>query len=579
MAFGYKADYGYIEPGIINGQTNISDLTITDSDKWFVCVETTTVPREYHQMDQDIVMAHDYAESVTEYAGVTILPYNMFNTVYYTPAPNAIDAIVQLFPSAFRECPNLLQHEISYQQQGALTAHNSFVYLKDIDKVITNNSAVYNVASDGTLVVVTGMPQVYWLQCQGFSGVQWNSEGPVDFMVQHGEYAHHVRVIVTGDKHYGVYYDVEQITTEDWDLMKRNVFGSGEPEWERNPFDEDPYNPLIPGGGGSSKPGGGDGTFDFDSDDIVDLPDASDLMNLADTDLVSIYSPSSAQLHQLASLLWDENFIDGLNKLRSDPFDVIIGLHIVPVPLSGSYSTLKLGNMTTELVFKKVSNQFYEKSFGGMKIDEIWGAYLDYMCRIKIFLPFIGFVSVSPDDVFGHLLSVKYIVDAVTGGCVAFIRRDNECIATYGGNCAYQIPLTGANYSAVTGAIMGAVVTGIGVVAGVATGGLAAPLAAAAVAGTAVNTATAKPEYERSGALTGNIGYMGMRTPYLLIYAPNQCVPENQNAIKGYPSYITRTLGSLSGYTEVDTIHLDGITATQAEKDDIMSRLKAGVIL
>ena len=52
-----------------------------------------------------------------------------------------------------------------------------------------------------------------------------------------------------------------------------------------------------------------------------------------------------------------------------------------------------------------------------------------------------------------------------------------------------------------------------------------------------------------------------------------------QNAIKGYPAWITRSLGSVHGYTEVDTVHLDGITATDAEKEDIMAKLKAGVIL
>lgn len=580
MAFGYKADYGYYDGPIINGQTNISDLTITDSDKWFVVAETTTSPRIHSQVDQDIIDAHEYAQSIVEYAGVTLLPYNMFYTsTPPSPAPNTVQAIIDLIPSAFRECPNLLAHEMVVTNP-VDNSHTSFVYLKEVGKLIQQNSIVFNVASDGTLVNAQ-VSAVFFLRVGSFSGpLPYDSQCDFYFMAQNEELAYKCGVRCTGGtRKYSVYNSAEIYNAETWDRLKKDVFGSGDPEWTRNPFDTDPYNPVNPGGGGPSKPGGGGGSYNFDPENIVPITDPDDLVNLTNTDLISVYSPTNSQLAELATYLWDDSFFQSLIKIKNDPFDVIIGLHIVPVPLSGSSHTVKLGNVTTTIQMKKVSSQFYKKSCGGIMLDEIWGAYLDYMCRIQLFLPFIGFVSISPDDVFGHIISVDYIVDAITGGCVAFIRRDNECIATYGGNCAYQIPLTGANYANISSAIIGAVVTGVGAVAGVATGGLAAPLAATAIAGASINTATAKPEYQRSGALTANIGYMGMRTPYLLIYAPNQCVPEMQNAIKGYPAWITRSLGAVHGYTEVDTVHLDGITATDAEKEDIMAKLKAGVIL
>ena len=458
--------------------------------------------------------------------------------------------------------------------------HTSFVYLKEVGKLIQQNSVVFNVASDGTLVNAQ-VSAVFRLRVGGFTGpLAYDSQCNFYFMAQNEELAYICEVgCLGGSRKYSVYHSADIMNAETWDRLKKDVFGSGDPEWTRNPFDTDPYNPVNPGGGGPSKPGGGGGSYNFDPENIVPITDPDDLVNLTNTDLISVYSPTNSQLAELATYLWDDSFFQSLIKIKNDPFDVIIGLHIVPVPLSGSSHTVKLGNVTTTIQMKKVSSQFYKKSCGGIMLDEIWGAYLDYMCRIQLFLPFIGFVSISPDDVFGHIISVDYIVDAITGGCVAFIRRDNECIATYGGNCAYQIPLTGANYANISSAIIGAVVTGVGAVAGVATGGLAAPLAATAIAGASINTATAKPEYQRSGALTANIGYMGMRTPYLLIYAPNQCVPEMQNAIKGYPAWITRSLGAVHGYTEVDTVHLDGITATDAEKEDIMAKLKAGVIL
>lgn len=46
----------------------------------------------------------------------------------------------------------------------------------------------------------------------------------------------------------------------------------------------------------------------------------------------------------------------------------------------------------------------------------------------------------------------------------------------------------------------------------------------------------------------------------------------------GYPSYITAKLGDLEGYTEIDSIHLENIGATESELSEIESILKGGVI-
>lgn len=591
MAFGYEAHYGYFPNGIISGTTKIGDMVLTDTGKWFVVAETATTPTGVFE-DVSIDLAHERISTITDWAGITLIPHKVYNTGSQQYSLGLAEAIKLLLPSAFRECPGLLAVAVDPSHYQQYPSCRSAVYMPGVDKVIASASgaSTYRVTSDGTLIATDVDSSTGWRADTGIggSGPASNTSISLDFYVSgKGELdgkGYLCSVYVTESELYRVFSDnTGHYTTEflpaTWESKRTTTFGTGDPEWNRNPFDTDPYNPLNPGAGGPSKPGGGGGSYDFDPENVVPITDPNDLVNLTNTDLISVYSPTNSQLAELATYLWDDSFFQSLIKIKNDPFDVIIGLHIVPVPLSGSSHTVKLGNVTTTIQMKKVSSQFYKKSCGGIMLDEIWGAYLDYMCRIQLFLPFIGFVSISPDDVFGHIISVDYVVDAITGGCVAFIRRDNECIATYGGNCAYQIPLTGANYANISSAIIGAVVTGVGAVAGVATGGLAAPLAATAIAGASINTATAKPEYQRSGALTANIGYMGMRTPYLLIYAPNQCVPEMQNTIKGYPAWITRSLGAVHGYTEVDTVHLDGITATDAEKEDIMAKLKAGVIL
>ena len=348
---------------------------------------------------------------------------------------------------------------------------------------------------------------------------------------------------------------------------------------DRDLLEWDTEDPYTKGGtskpGGDGRPGSGNGSYDFDSDE-QELPDLDTLLSVGDTDLVSVFAPTRSQLRSLASFLWTDNFINAIKKLKGDPFDCIIGLHIVPLTVVGAATTLFVGNVDTEISMTKSSKQFYEVNCGTLNLAPIWDAYLDYQCRIDIYLPFCGIHRLQPDDVFGKNLTLKYVVDIVSGAVIAYILQDGKVLYAYSGNCAYQIPVTGLNYSEmIRSAVQGIAMAGVGL----ATGGMAAPMAAGALAGTAINTAISKPQIQKSGSLGGNAGYLGIGKPFIIIYAPNQCLPNNMPHYTGYPSMMTAALGSLTGFTVVDSIHLDGIGATDSEKDEIMAALKEGVLL
>lgn len=348
---------------------------------------------------------------------------------------------------------------------------------------------------------------------------------------------------------------------------------------DRDLLEWDTEDPYTKGGtskpGGNGRPGSGNGSYDFDSDE-QELPDLDTLLSVGDTDLVSIFAPTRAQLRSLASFLWTDDFINAIKKLKGDPFDCIIGLHIVPLTVVGAATTLFVGNVDSGISMTKSSKQFYEVNCGTLNLAPIWDAYLDYQCRIDIYLPFCGIHRLQPDDVFGKNLTLKYVVDIVSGAVIAYILQDGKVLYAYSGNCAYQIPVTGLNYSEmIRSAVQGIATAGVGL----ATGGMAAPMAAGALAGTAINTAISKPQIQKSGSLGGNAGYLGIGKPFIIIYAPNQCLPNNMPHYTGYPSMVTASLGSLTGFTVVDSIHLDGIGATDSEKDEIMAALKEGVLL
>lgn len=87
-----------------------------------------------------------------------------------------------------------------------------------------------------------------------------------------------------------------------------------------------------------------------------------------------------------------------------------------------------------------------------------------------------------------------------------------------------------------------------------------------------------KPSVQRSGAIGGAAGMLGTQTPYLIFTRPRQAVPENQSKYTGYPSFMTKRLSELTGFTQIQAIHLESIPCTANELAEIDALLKSGVI-
>ena len=50
-------------------------------------------------------------------------------------------------------------------------------------------------------------------------------------------------------------------------------------------------------------------------------------------------------------------------------------------------------------------------------------SYLDFLpyTKTQLYLPYIGIVDVSTDDIMDKSMAIKYHVDILTGGCIAYI--------------------------------------------------------------------------------------------------------------------------------------------------------------
>lgn len=400
-----------------------------------------------------------------------------------------------------------------------------------------------------------------------------------------------------------------------------------------------PDNPYEPGG--PSGPGGGDGSFDNNSDQIVDssLPTISS----ANTGFTRIYNPSLSQVQALARYLWTDDSViqtiwNHIKQYFEDPMQAIIGFNLVPVPVpNGGTQSFSLMYIDTGVEMTVAASQFVDVDCGTFELKEYYGSALDYSPNTKVscFLPFIGTVSLNTDEVMGRTLQVKYRVDICSGSCVAKIGVDGNFIYQYSGHCAINIPISSADFSSYVSSAISVAQLAAGAIAAGA-GGVMAPTAVDAtqqtnqvvtttqITNTARNPATgrqittgtmtrvetrespndqsstqasfsgitpqnisntvgqimsSKPNINHSGSFSGNSGYLGVRRPFLIIERPNMCMPSNFQALNGFPSMITLELSSCKGFTRVQQVQLTGFCATNPEQAEILQLLKSGVIL
>ena len=364
------------------------------------------------------------------------------------------------------------------------------------------------------------------------------------------------------------------------------------------PEHTDPYHDN-----GATEPGGGGGGgYPSIIDDDIDFPTPLNI-TASNANFISIWTPTLEQIQVLAAWMWTTDPLkwEFWQKLIQNPLELIFSLSIMPVPiyhpdeggtptseeLIANQDTLSLGWQNTGIKMDWVPEQYVTVDMGTIEMEEIWGAFLDYepYTKIDIFLPYIGTKQLDTNDCMPRTISLKYIIDLATGTCLALIKCNNSVYYHFSGNCASQIPLTVNQCQEIVRGLMtmavGAATFGIGAVGGAIGGASAAATKAggAAMLGQGANNAAKGVNVSRSGTIGAAAGLMDIQTPYLIISRPRQAVPEDQNMYTGYPSFITEQIGDLSGYTEVQMIHLHDMSCTDEEYAEIDQLLKEGVII
>lgn len=336
-----------------------------------------------------------------------------------------------------------------------------------------------------------------------------------------------------------------------------------------NPVNTNPYAP-----GGDSETGGGGGQFILE-DDSVPIPDLPSL-NITDTHFIRAYKPDLMMLQAFQRWLWQDNPFQSWVNVLGNPYDYIVGLLAIPkTPATGSAERPILGNVKAPDSMPKITSQFVRHDFGTITFNEYSHSYLDYSpyTKINLYLPYIGFVPIDADYINRQTVNVQYTIDVFTGSFVAYVIVAGKVLYTYNGMMGVHVPITNQTYNNFIGGLIGIAGT-IGSM--IATEGATAPLGAASIASTATNIL--KPTVEHGNNLTGTPGVMSVQYPYFIIKRPSQSIPERMQTFTGFPSNTLKSLGDVRGFTKVEYIHIENISATEDEKAEIMSLLKEGVI-
>lgn len=368
-------------------------------------------------------------------------------------------------------------------------------------------------------------------------------------------------------------------------------------EWDEEPTDDPSGNPDNMGAiGGQYADTDNFDTTDFITTEEIHAPDEMDYGKLISAIVLHEDQRHGYNLTQLNDALFLPNFWTSLkNRFEglSDPLSMIISTIELPfTPYTAGSKIMKLGGITVTdaednpILVRILGNHYTTMTLGSLVLKEVWGTEKDYNnCSIEIYLPYVGVRTIDTDLAVNYALNLHILIDNWTGDILYLLRcsnrnmaykyMDSEFVAyRWSGNCAKTVPLGKVDNTSAIMSLLGMPAKAIG--GAVAGGALGATMAT----GSAIFSTDLSPIVQSSGSLSGNVGRMDLKYPYLIIKRGVPVYPNNWRREIGATRYQEFQVSDLSGYTEFYEIHADDINdATDSEKAEIENLLKSGVFI
>lgn len=286
--------------------------------------------------------------------------------------------------------------------------------------------------------------------------------------------------------------------------------------------------------------------------------------------LTSTFHMTKERLVQLGQFLWGTSIFDEFSLINNNPIENIISCKAIPYSISGTTQEITLGNVKTGVNGEKISQNFSKQTIGSVAIAEHYKNFLDYApyTNVIIYLPYIGFKELDTSLVMGKTLRIEYTLDVITGGCLAQIYVGKIRLYEFTGNIGVDISITASNRAQVESAYINA---GVGVVSSAMSGNVTGAV------NSIIGAATSQYHYSGTGNPSPSCVASTNRTCYVVIDRPQYQPLKAFNHTRGRMCCLSKTIGSLKGYTVCDgNIDISGISATDEEKEEIINILSTG---
>lgn len=298
--------------------------------------------------------------------------------------------------------------------------------------------------------------------------------------------------------------------------------------------------------------------------------------------LTKTYSMTKAITANVGSKLWSQSYFDVL-KIQSNPIENIVSVKWFPFNLNdGTDTEIKVGDVAFGINGKLISS-IKVIDIGSVTYNGHYGNFLDCSpyTTLKLHLPYIGIVQLDAGDFRGTTISVKYIVDLITGECMARVLRDGIPYEDYTGHMGVDIPLTSSDrVQTEMKALTSGIHTGAALAGNLISGDVAGAVAGAATG--ALSIAGMDYSTQRSGAPSSACGSYQNHAVWLEVMYPQYYMSSGFSAIFGRP--VNQFLTLRGNFSDGDFVQVDkrakiSIAMTGEENAELEQLLTEGVFI
>ena len=332
--------------------------------------------------------------------------------------------------------------------------------------------------------------------------------------------------------------------------------------------------------------------------DSIDPTDYTDKISLAKPKIKSegkfntLYALTDTEINSLSDELWsaDENklnqILKGLLLMGENPLNCIVSLQLFPFDITTQAGTTSQGSITlgaTQMTTTgtKVKNLNSVIDIGSVKLRRHFNNFFDYepYSTAFIYVPYCGTIQLSLNDVIGKTVSVKLLIDYISGVCTAVVFADRIPVIYKNGCISQQIAITGTDTATMSS---NAISSSLGLLTNT-TNLIAGGKDVSSVINNSANLLSSSFDYsakrtiyQTQGANTSQINMCEPQKAYIVLNLPKFDIAEKYSSFHGFRCDFYDSVNNLSGYVETDRPNLTGIAATEEEKQMISEIMTGG---